>query len=91
MSKRIRELRLHVENKIADHERKRDALMRQRDDLVNAETLENFLATKALAKVEPQSMGLDYGTDDQSVECVVHAGGWLGVFARLGSTSQATQ
>lgn len=71
MSKRIRELRLHLENKIADHERKRDALVRQRDDLVNAPPV----APTPVLRPEPAMREPE----------PVHAGGWLGVFGRLGS------
>lgn len=73
MSKRIRELRQHVENKITDHERKRDALVRQRDALINAKNEEHF-PTDIPPELLPPSHG---------------AGGWLGVFERLTITTPA--
>ncbi|MNQ63177.1 hypothetical protein D3C85_775510 [compost metagenome] len=83
MSKRIRELRQHVENKINDHERKRAALERQRDELL-----------AILAK--PVSAGFDLASKpDETVFAEVEsatashgAGGWLGVFQRLTITRE---
>lgn len=78
MSKRTRELIQHIENKIADHERKRAVLVRQRDELRNESA--RAQATARLRQSEQRTSTISDPTPST----------WGRVFTRLASTEQAT-